>query len=158
MDRSEDPCHEIHGTSPVVCNQVQRWRRLLGTADRVERAAETGVVDVVTRHRCVRAVGSPSGHTTVYELGVRSEAVIGADTEPFDHTRSISLEQNVGPGDELENDVDGLRLLEIESDRSLPPTKGTIERVRHGRATGSVDTDHLGTQPREDHPGERHGP
>ena len=82
---------EEHAAAAEVAHQVQRrHRRLAGPADRLERAGERDVVDVVAGPRRVRAVLAPAGHAAVDELRVAGEHRVGAEAEALHHARAGS--------------------------------------------------------------------
>ena len=75
--------------------------RLARAADRLERAGQRDVVDVVAGGVGVRAVLAPAGHAAVDEPRVAGEADVGAEAEALGHAGPEALDERVGLLDEL---------------------------------------------------------
>ena len=117
MQRQEDADHEVQGASTEVAHQVQRWRRrLVGAAQRVERAGECQEVDVVAGLLSQRAVLAPPGHAGVHEPWVPGHALDRADPESLGDTRAVRLDQDVGAFDRVEQRLPARRRLQIEAE------------------------------------------
>ena len=73
------PKRQQHAAAAEVADQVERrHRRLAGAADRVQRAGQRDVVDVVAGARRQRAVLAPAGHAAVDEPRVAREQHVRA--------------------------------------------------------------------------------
>ncbi len=113
-ERGQHADDEQHRAAAVVADQVQRRHRALpGPADRVQRAGERDVVDVVSGAGGERPVLPPSGHPAVDQARVARVAVGGADAEPFGDARAVALQQHVGLLDEAQHRLPARRVLEV---------------------------------------------
>ena len=93
-------------------------------------------------------IGARSGDTDhgvdlAVEVGVRGEAFRRPQSQSLHHTWPEALEKHIGPTDELQCDVNGGGLLEIQSDGPLPAADGSSHRVRN---RGTSRTIHAGNR------------
>ena len=72
-----------------------------------------------------RPVLAPPGHPAVDEPRVAGEAVVGPDAQSLGHTGSQTLDEAVGLLDEVEDELDGVGVLEVDPDRG----PGAVEQV-----------------------------
>ena len=93
-----------------------------------------------------RTILPPSGHPTVDEPGIASEAGIGPESETFGDAGPVSLDENVGVFDEFERGGEAVGTLQIEGQHPLPTLESVEARVDgHGEArTRPFDTDDIG--------------
>ena len=114
---------------------MRRSGRLAGAPERLERAGDRDVVDVVAGHRRVRAVLAVAGEPAVDEARVAREARrrdrcrgarrLRAGTPRSSRRRASASRRNV---------VDAVGRLQVEPDRAL----ATVHRVRRAGATWSA--------------------
>ncbi len=113
-----------HPATAEVADQVQRRHgRRVGPAQRPQGPADRDVVDVVPGHRGHGAVLAPSGHASVDQPTVPGEAGLGPDAQPLGHTRPEALDQAVGLLDQVEDELDGVGVLEVDADRRPGPVQ-----------------------------------
>ena len=152
---------EQHAAAAEVADQVERrHRRPAAPTDRLERAGERDVVDVVAGGLGVRAVLAPAGHAPVDEPGVAGEAGVGAEAEPLHDAGAEALDEAVGLLDERQHGLDAVGVLEVDADRA-PPAVEHVGR-RSGRVAAAdvlrpVDADHVGAHVGQHHGAERTG-
>ncbi len=114
---------EQHSAAAEVADQIERRDRCLTLpTDRVQRAGERNVVDVVAGAAGIGAVLAPAGHPPVDEPGIASEADIGADTEPLGHAWTVTLDEGVRGVGEREHRGHPGRILQVDGHR--PPAAG----------------------------------
>ena len=154
-----DPERQQHPAAGEVAQHVDRRRWLLaGATQRLERAGERDVVDVVpggVRHRPVLA---PAGQAAVHEPRVAGGALVGADAEALGDARPEHFEEHVGLLDQPQQRLDALRQLEVDRHRLLAPVHGRGRgpgAVDRPRGIDPVDPQHLGAHVGEQHPAER---
>ena len=159
--RARDPEREQHPAAGEVAEHVDRRRRLLpGAAQRLERARQRDVVDVVAGGLRVRPVLTPAGQPPVHELRVAGERDVGPDAQPFRHAGPEHLEEGVGLLQQPQQCLDAVGLLQVDGDGLLAAIHGAGRRLRVVDGPGGVDPvdpQHLGAHVREQHPAERPG-
>jgi hypothetical protein len=126
-------------------------------ADRVQRAGDRDVGDVVPGRLGERPVLAPAGHPPVDQPRVPRLAVGGADAEPFGDPGPVPLEQRVRALGEPQHHLGAPRVLEVHDDALLAAV-GDVGHRRRGRGTGPVHPDHLGAEVGEQHRAERARP
>ena len=105
-----------HAAAAEVAHQVQRrHRRRVGPAERPQRAADGDVVDVVSGHRGHGPVLAPARHAAVDQPAVAGEAGLGPDPQPLGHSGPEPLDQPVGLLDQVEDELDGVGVLEVDA-------------------------------------------
>ena len=160
--RARDPEREQHPAAGEVAEHVDRRRRLLaGAAQRLERARQRDVVDVVAGGLRVRPVLTPAGQPPVHELRVAGARDVGPDAEPLGDAGPEHLEEGVGLLHQPQQRLDAVGLLQIDGDGLLAAVHGAGRRLRVVDGPGGVDPvdpQHLGPHVGEQHPAERPGP
>ena len=112
----EHPDHEVERPAREVTDHRHRSHRPLRWAERVQRARDGRVRDVVPGPLRPRAGLSPAGHPGVHQPGVSLEALGGTEAEPLDHARPVALDEHVGTVDEpLHDGTPGIG-LEVNGD------------------------------------------
>ena len=120
---AEDAHDDEHAAAAVVAEQVERRRgRLPVPAQRVERARQRDVVDVMAGGARVGALAPPAADPRVHQPWVAGLAVLGAEPEPLGDAGAEALEQHVGPVHQPEHRRRPVRVLEVDRDR--PPSAG----------------------------------
>jgi hypothetical protein len=122
----------------------------------VQRAGQRDIGDVVPGLLGHRPVLAPARHPPVDELRVAREAFRRPEAQPLGHPRAVPLDQHVGRGRQVERRRHRLRALEVQNHRFLAAAEH-IEPLgaRRFPRRRAVHPDDLGTEVREDHPGER---
>ena len=100
------PTQHEHRAAAEVGDQVQRGdRRPVPVSDRGQRTGLRQVVDVMARGHRQRAVLTPTGDAGEDQPRVDRGAVLGSDAEPLAGARPEAVEQHVGLGREVEQQL-----------------------------------------------------
>lgn len=83
-------------------------------ADRMQRAGQRDVVDVVAGGLGERAFLAPAGHASIDELGIAGEADIGAEAQPLGDAGPEGLGHAIGLLDQTQNDLDAFLALQVD--------------------------------------------
>ena len=159
-DRGHDAEGEVERAAAIVADQVERRGRLVLAADRVERARQRDVVDVVAGRFGERARAAEPGHPRIDQSRIARHAVVRAEAELLGHARPVGLDQNVRLLDQPQHRLDAVGILQIDrhrgprSGRQVVLSAAWHAETRVGRA---VDLDHVGAQVGQQHRGERPG-
>ena len=150
---------QVQGATPVVAHQVQ-WRHGFATcfADRVQRAGQCDVVQVVARRMRQRALLAEAGHTAIHKTGVMFVAGRGAKAQPFGHTRAKSLDQHIGAGHQLHQGSNPAGRLKVQCDRTAAAcvhVKARRQRQAQAAGLGAVDAHDIGAQVGQQHAAHR---
>ena len=162
QERADDAEGQRHRAAAEIAEQVERRRRRLSRADRVQRAGERDVVDVVAGGLGERPALAPAGDAPEHQLGIARQADLGPEAEALHHAGAEALDQRVGAVDQLERGRRRFRLLQVERDRAAAAIEKAaalerIERVAAGRRL-AVDAHDLGAHVGEQHSGEGRRP
>jgi hypothetical protein len=153
-----DAKREKHAASAKVAHQIQRWRRLFTLAtNRLERASQRDVIDVVTRGVGHRPFLAPTRHASVDEPRIPFETNFGTEAEALHDTRPKSFDDHIGLLDESQHDLDAFGFLQIDSDTSTTTGEYVSWRftgVATTNAIRPIDPDDLGAHVRKHHPAE----
>ena len=143
-----------HAAAAEIADQVERRNGLLALfTDRVQRADEADVVDVVTGGLGEGAFLTPTGHAPVDQAFVAGHARFGADAESLGHAGPEAFEEPIGGFAELEDDFDTLGCLQVHGDRA-PVARQHVPWRGRGMAD-PIHPDHLGAHVGEHHAAER---
>ena len=84
----QQPERQIQGAAAIVADEIQRNRgRGAAPADGVEHSGDGDIAEVMTGGLCERAALAPSGHSAVDQARISAEARLGAESQPFSHSR-----------------------------------------------------------------------
>jgi len=143
-----------HAAAAEVAHEIERRHRLVLGADRVQRAGERDVVDVVAGGLGEWPLLAPAGHAAVDQLRVALEADVGADAEALGDAGTERLGHAMGLLDQAQHDLDAFRLLQVDRDRSAAAVVhgelGVGETIHHV-ALGAIDTDDVGAHVAQHH-------
>ena len=160
LPRADDPRHQakgqIEGAATEIAHQVQRRDRLVLGADGVQGPGDGDVVHVVAGGVGVGPRLAPAGHAAVDDLRIALQNHVGPETQALHDARPEALEHRVGAFQQLQAGLDGLGVLEIQTDGAAA-ARGHVG----GGAPAlplAVDTHHVGAQVRQQHATERPGP
>ncbi len=160
-ERAGDAVGEQHAAAAEVAHQVERrHRRLAAAPDRLEGARQRDVVDVVPGGVGHRAVLPPAGHAPVDEARVAGQADVGSEPEALHHARTEALQDRIRLLDQLEDELDAVRVLQVDAHRAAAPVQhveGRPVRGHRGHVLGAVETQHVRSHVREHHGAERSG-
>jgi hypothetical protein len=145
-----------------VAHQVEgRGGLLAGSPQRLERAGQGDVVDVVTGRLGEGALLPPAGHAGINEAGVALETDVRSEAQTFHHAGSEALEERVRALDQAQCGRDRVGVLEVEGHAAATAIE-EVARRRGGMAfrhrLGSIDAEHLGAHVGQHHGGERARP
>ena len=161
-DAGQHAHREIQRAAAEIADQVQRrHRRPARRADRIQRARQRDVVDVVPGGMRDRPVLAPAGHPAVDQLRVAREADIGGEAEPLHDPRPKPLDQRVGPVDQPQHRRDRVRVFQIDRDVAAAALQQPEARVLALAADvapdigGAIDPDHLGAHVGQQHRAKR---
>ncbi len=85
-------------------------------------------------------------------------ARVRAESQALGHAGPEALDQDVGPLDELEHDLDGAGVLEVERNGWTAAAEHVLGGRHHQTGTTrSIDADDVGTEVGQQHAGERAG-
>ena len=152
---------EVHRSAGEVTEQVERdLRGSACSADRVERAGDRDVVDVVPSGLGQWSVLTPARHPAVDQLAGCGRGTLGAEAETLGDAGAETLDQDVGLLDEVEDDLDAARILEVDRHRWTAAREDVLlgDRHLHGVAAGTIDANDVSAEIGEQHAGERTGP
>ena len=159
--RRDHPEGEEQSAAAEVADQVERRERAVARPpERLERAGEGDVVDVVPGSRRHRACLAPTGHPAVDEPGIARPAGLGPDAEPLGDARAEAFDERVGPLDEGEHECDAVGVLQVDADRALAPLEQVpvgAGRQGAGHVGRSLDPQHVRAEVGEHHRAERAG-
>ena len=157
--RGEDADHEVRRAAAEVADQVGREvRAALVLAEAVEGAGDRDVVHVVPGGLGERAVLAPAGHPAVDQARVDRVAVLGAEAEPLGDAGAHALDEHVGVGDQLQDGLGGLGVLEVERDAGAAAVEQVARAAGQRLAAWTLDADHVRPEVGQDHAGVRAGP
>src|SRR5205085_12219127 len=126
--------------------------------DRMQRAGQCDVVDVVAGRARERTLPAPAGHAAVDEARVDRETVIGPQPKPFGHAGPESFDQRIRSPNERLHQRDARGTLQIDRD-SAPTSREKIElaRSRQSEVNGlwALDAQNVRPQIRQEHRAER---
>ena len=151
--RGEDADEQEHRPAAEVAGQVQRRDRpFAGAADRVQHAVERDVVDVVSGLQAPRPGLAPPRHAAVDQPLVDLRAVFGSEAESLGDAGPQSLDQDVGLGDQLQDEFTALVGLEVRGHRAAV-AQGSFAFCRRDAAqfSGPLDAHDVGAEIAEDH-------
>jgi hypothetical protein len=94
-ERSENPRHGEHRSSPIVPDKVEWGHGHILGPDGGKRTAQSDVVDVVPGHRGIRTVLPPSCHTCVHETMVALKHLVRADAQTLCNPGSVRVKEYV---------------------------------------------------------------
>ena len=135
--RAGDAECEQHAAAGEVAEHVdRRGGRLAGPAQRLERAGERDVVDVVAGHRRPRSLLPPAGEPAVDQARVAGQADVGPDAEPLGDAGAPHVDQSVGAFDEPEHELRTRGVLQVDGDRALAPVQRVARRRRRAWPCG----------------------
>ncbi|GAA0744469.1 hypothetical protein GCM10010199_72810 [Dactylosporangium roseum] len=97
------------------------------------------------------AILTPAGHSPVYEPLVDRTTGIWTKAEPLSDARTKALDENVGPPGKVKHRSDCLRSLQVKGDGRAAPRQQIVWSTAECLPAGSLDTNHIGTEVREDH-------
>ncbi len=124
-------------------------------ADRLERAGERDVVDVVPGRAGERSRLTEAGHAPVDEPRVAREADVGPEAEALHHAGPEPLEQPIGALHEPQHRRDRFGVLQVDGD-AAPAAREQITRSSAGcDARESLDAQHFGAHVGEHQRAER---
>jgi len=105
-----------HSAAAEIRHQIQRRHRFVARfADQMQGTRQREVVNVVPGGICQRAGLAPSGHASIGELWISSEAGVRAESQAFSHSRAKSLDKTVGLFDKPKNGFNGKWVFEVAS-------------------------------------------
>src|SRR5213079_1819118 len=88
---------EIQRSAPEISEQIERWNGPAPAfADRVQRAAERDVVDIVSRGMRERPGLAPARHAPVHQPRIAAQRYIGTELEALHHAGPKALDERVG--------------------------------------------------------------
>ena len=106
---------KIERAAAEIRSQVQGRRRLRpGTADSVQRADQSEIVEIVSGGLRQRTRLSPSGHAAVNETRVALERHVRPEPEPFHRAGAKTFDQRGGLGDEVAGEHEAVGMFQIE--------------------------------------------
>jgi hypothetical protein len=145
-----------------VADQVQRRRRRrTGAADRMQRARQGDVVQVVPGGQRQRPGLPETGDAAVDQRGLLHQTRLGAKAEPLHCLRPKTLDQRITAGDEPARERDPFGGLQINRDRALAAVQQVVlRRPLDAQTAGreAVHTQHLGAEVGQQHAAHRAGP
>ena len=150
------PEGEVEGAAAEIAHQVQRRDRFFPRADGVQRAGDGDVVHVVAGGLGVGPELAPAGHPAIDQLRIALQGHVRTETQALHHPRPEALEGGVGLLDQLQADLDGGRLFQVQRHRAAPAA-GDVG-LGPAPAALSIDAHHIGAQVRQQHAAERSGP
>ena len=154
----QDADDEVRRSAAEVADQVRgELRLLLHLAQAVQSAGDRDVVHVVAGGLAPRAVLAPAGHPAVDQPRVAGVADVGADAEPLGDARTHALDQDVGVGDEVEDDLRGTRVLEVQRHAGASAVEQVVAAAGEQLAARPLDPDHVGAEVGQDRAGVRAG-
>ena len=158
QDRAEQADREQHAAAAVVAEEIQRRDRGFRCADRVQRAGERDVVDVVTGHLRVRAVLAPSRHARVHEPRIAREQFVGSDPDAFGCAGTVHVDEPVRVRGQRVHELATARMLHVDRDGPLAATHQRVDRRGPVDFRHAIDAHDIGTEAGEQHAAERRGP
>ena len=139
------PVRQEHAPTTEVADEVQRRNGCLAAAtDRLERAGQRDVVDVVAGRVGVRAVLSPTGHPAVDELRIARQTLVRSEAESLGDPRAERFEQPVRLLHQVEHERHAVGTLQVDADRTTPALQHIGRRGRRiatAYAIGAIDLD-----------------
>ncbi len=160
MERGQHAAREEHSAAAEIADEIERRHGpSLRMADRVERAGERDVVDVVARAWRERSVLPPPGHPADDEFRIACEQGGGGEPHALEHAGPEALDQRIGAFDQRQERGDAARTLEVERHRA-PAAQHDIVAARKREAElwigGPIDEENVGAHVGQHHPAERH--
>ncbi len=138
--RRKDAHRAIHRSAAEIADEVlRRHGQFAALADRVERAGDGDVVEIVAGRLRQRAVLSPAGHSRIDQPRIGLEQFLRAQPQPLHHARTKAFDQHVGMRQRLLDECLAFGALEIDF-RAVP---GAFDHRVHRLVTGAFDAHDL---------------
>jgi hypothetical protein len=156
----DEPERQHHAATAVVADQVQRRRGWMPfRADRGEQAAERYVVQVVPGLVRQRAGLSPPGHAGVNQRRIARHQHLRPKAQSLRHAGTEAFDQTIRGLNELRDDLDAFRLLEVQRDGTARAQEDVaVLRLAQGiAAPRPVDADHFRPMVGKHHSAKRSG-
>ena len=154
----KNPHRQVERASAKVGDEIERRRRgAVGLSERVKRAGQREIVDVVSGLLSERTLLSPSGHAGEDEPWVGGETDLGPEAQPLHDAGPKAFDKRIGLGDRGEDRTDGAALLQVERHRSFVSIVEVEPRRRFGvdsRLGNTVDAQNVCAEIAEQAPSE----
>jgi hypothetical protein len=122
--------------------------------DRVQRAGQRDVVDVMAGRLGERTFLAPAGHAAIDQPGIALQADVGPEPQPLGDAGAERLGQSVGLVDQAQHDLHAFLLLQIDRHRAAAPVVHGVFRIGeavHDMRLGAIDADHIGPHVAQHH-------
>src|SRR3546814_828277 len=121
---------QIHRAAAKIADQVERWwwRAAFG-ADRIQRAGQRYIIEVVPRRGGQRTFLTPAGHAAIDQLRVDRMAGFRPEAEALHHARPVSLNQAVRMSEQPANHLDAGRLLQVDHKGTTASVGNAVTRI-----------------------------
>ena len=143
-----------HAAAAEITHEVERRHGLVLAADRMQRAGQRDVVDVVAGRLGERAFLAPAGHAAVDELRIAREADVGTEAQTFRDAGAERLGHAVGLFDQAQHHLDAFLLLQVDRHRATAAIVDGEFRVGetiHDVRLRTVDADDVGAHVAQHH-------
>ena len=154
---SQQPRHQIERTAANVPQHAHGGDGAgIGRAAAPHGPGQGGVVGIVPRGVCQRAVLAPAGHAAIDQGGIDGVALLRAQAQALHAAGAHAFDEDVGLGHQLQHQGAALGGFEVGKDRALAPVE-QIARDGQAAVAGAHQADHVGPQVGQVHGAERAG-
>ena len=150
---------EIERAATEIADEIERRNRhAIARANRMQRADQRDVVDVVTGGLRQRPLLPPAGHAAVHELWIGLEAFVRPEAKALHHAGPEAFDQCISFRHQLPGDLDVRGLLQVERDRAAAARQKIVfgfDGIAEIGRLGAIDADDVGAHVGEQHAAER---
>jgi hypothetical protein len=147
---------QVQAAAAVVAHEVEwRHRRAVLRTDRIQRAADGDVVEVVARGLCERTLLSPAGHAAVDDAGVARQHRIGPEAQALHHAWPVALDEHVGALQQAPDPLVFGGILQVGLHHRAAAAGEVVALAEP--PSGTVDGHDVGAHVRQEHAGKRAG-